>query len=221
MFIWPFTHVGSWPRTAVLRSGAKFFIRGFRSSDFAIFNEVAIDDVYDIASFVEPKRVIDLGANIGLFSIIVAKKFPNATIISVEPERENFGILKKNILESKATNVVLVNKAIAGKAGTAVLHISGNNKGAHSLFNSQSGANEETQTVSTAILNEFLPADIIKSDAEGAEYEIFENEIPDCERIVMEIHAGDKERLLERFKSKYNISVYDLPYGPIHIFKHK
>lgn len=225
-FCWPFTHIGKWPRTAVLRSGARIFLRGFRSSDFAIFNELAIDDVYNINSFSNlpyPKRIIDLGANIGVFSIIVAKKFPNATIIALEPERENFEILKKNVEESGATNVVLVNKAVAGKVGTAVLHISGNNAGAHNLFHNLSDADgkEETQTVPTVTLNEFLPADIIKVDAEGAEYEIFEKEIPDCGLIVMEMHTGDKARLLERFGSKYHISVYELPYGQIHILKHK
>ncbi len=220
-FCWPLTHIGSWPRTAVLRSGARIAIRGFRSGDFAIFNELVIDDVYRIASFQEPKRVIDLGANIGVFSILVAKKFPNATVFALEPEQKNFEILKRNVEASNAKNIVLVNKAVAAQSGTALLNISGHNSGAHSLFRNVSDGKGETQTVSTVTLNEFLPADIIKVDAEGAEYEIFEKEIPDCKLIVMEMHNGDRARLLERFGSKYDISVYDLSYGQIHILKHK
>jgi len=78
-----------------------------------------------------------------------------------------------------------------------------------------------TQTVEVVTLDQFLPADIMKVDAEGAEYEIFEKEVPDCKVIVMEIHDGDKAGLLKRLGTKYNITEYKLPYGPIHIFRHK
>ena len=42
------------------------------------------------------KYVIDAGANIGLFSVLYNKKFPNALIAAIEPEKENFDMLAKN-----------------------------------------------------------------------------------------------------------------------------
>lgn len=220
-FCWPLSNIGRWPRTVILRSGGRIVIRGFRSGDFAIFNELAIDDVYQIESFKDPKRVIDLGANIGIFSIIVAKKFPNATVIALEPERENFKILEQNVSESNAANIVLVNKAVAANAGTAVLHISNDNTGAHNLFHNLPEGEGETQTVPTAPLREFLPADIIKVDAEGAEYEIFKDEIPDCKLIVMETHNGDDAGLFARLDSKYQKFSHTTSYGTIHVFKRR
>ena len=40
---------------------------------------------------------IDAGANIGLTSIYFANKFPNAKIVALEPEIDNYIILQKNI----------------------------------------------------------------------------------------------------------------------------
>ena len=116
---------------------------------------------------------------------------------------------------------MLVNKAIAARAGTATLHTSQENTGAHNLYQKLNEKEGETQTVATVPLSEFLPADIIKVDAEGAEYEIFEEQIPDCDYMVMELHYGDNARLLKRLESKYVVTVYDLPYGLIHILKRK
>ena len=43
------------------------------------------------------RYIIDAGANIGLFSILYKNKFKNAEIIAIEPEKNNFKMLKKNI----------------------------------------------------------------------------------------------------------------------------
>lgn len=43
-----------------------------------------------------PSAIIDAGANIGIFSIIYTKIFPDAKIIAFEPEETNFQMLVKN-----------------------------------------------------------------------------------------------------------------------------
>jgi len=49
----------------------------------------------------------DIGANIGAYSIIVAKKIGiKGTVVAIEPEKNNFIKLKKNIYINKLTNVL-------------------------------------------------------------------------------------------------------------------
>jgi len=211
-FIKPFTQMGTWPRTAHLRSGAKFIVESPNSSSFAIFNEIVIDDTYSIEKFSSPKKILDIGANIGTFAITAAKRFPDAHIIAFEPEEKNFEQLKQNIELSDAKNVTAVKKAITSKRGVATLHLDPKNPGAHNLYEGGDG-----QSVETVPLTDFLPADVLKIDAEGAEYEIFANEIPDCKRIVMEAHEGNNDELLAKFAPRYHISSHD----KIHILTHK
>ena len=52
-----------------------------------------------IDSFVNSKKIIfwDIGANIGLYSIYAALKYPNIEIISFEPSTSNLRVLSRNI----------------------------------------------------------------------------------------------------------------------------
>lgn len=71
-----------------------FFIRA-DSSDEYVFQQVYQDREYDI-DFPSPKTIVDAGANIGLASILFASRYPNASIIAVEPDADNFAVLSRN-----------------------------------------------------------------------------------------------------------------------------
>jgi tRNA G37 N-methylase Trm5 len=59
--------------------------------------------------------VVDAGANIGIFTLLAAKKA--RTVIAIEPDPENFEYLKENVRLNKAGNVVLINKALQNYVG--------------------------------------------------------------------------------------------------------
>lgn len=44
----------------------------------------------------KPRFVLDAGANVGLAARLFAALWPNATIVSLEPDRSNFAVLKLN-----------------------------------------------------------------------------------------------------------------------------
>jgi FkbM family methyltransferase len=82
-------------------------------SDHAIFWQCLVTRQYDLSSFPQSRRlleqykrilnqgrrpiIIDAGGNIGLAAFWFACSFPEACIISVEPEDANFSLLKRNV----------------------------------------------------------------------------------------------------------------------------
>lgn len=54
-------------------------------------------DMYGL-QFIEndTPSILDIGSHIGIFPRVIKEKFPNATIYSIEPDRENFYFLQKN-----------------------------------------------------------------------------------------------------------------------------
>lgn len=65
--------------------------------------------------FSDNSTIIDVGSNIGTFSIPVALNFPKAKIISIEPQRNVYFHFCSNILINKLQNIYPLNIAI-GKA---------------------------------------------------------------------------------------------------------
>lgn len=60
-------------------------------------------------------NVIDVGANVGQFSLAVHQLSPTSKIIAIEPIPQIFQVMKKNI--SQISNIILLNTAIGDSAG--------------------------------------------------------------------------------------------------------
>jgi len=71
-----------------------------RYRDWVALEEIALEQEYGfVTSLLYEKkhpRVVDLGANIGLFSLFVLDRFPSAVVHSVEASRETYEILRRN-----------------------------------------------------------------------------------------------------------------------------
>jgi len=68
------------------------------TTDYDVFYQLFAKAEYDlpIPLNFDPQLIIDAGANIGLAAVYFKNKYPNATVISIEPDSENFEMLKKN-----------------------------------------------------------------------------------------------------------------------------
>ena len=121
---------------------------------------------------------IDLGANIGYFTMLMANLVgTSGKIFSFEPEPQNFEILQKNIKQNHLKNVVANQSAIGDINGKIKLYLSNTNAGWHKVFPKQfidyevSDKNIDVKICS--LDKEFIDKkiDFIKMDIEGYEHE--------------------------------------------------
>jgi FkbM family methyltransferase len=182
--------------------GQRFALRP-SYADFYIFNEVIIEDGYKLSSLPRPLgTVVDLGTNIGLFSLKVAPAAER--VIGVEPVRENFQLAQR-LLDSAglAHKVTLRKAAMAGKSGvSARIYASNQNDGGHSVFRkhaSQWGGVRYEDVPAISLSDLFAQEGIrhcslLKVDVEGAEFDIIANTplelLASIDRILMEVHLN-------------------------------
>lgn len=120
--------------------------------------------------------IVDIGANIGWYSLIFERMAPEGVnIFSFEPDPLNFKLLDHNLRLNNATKVTAIQKALSDKDGEQTLYQHNNkNLGRHSLLPLQEGKSVKVETVS---LDHFWSAHglgsrvprFIKIDIEGYE----------------------------------------------------
>lgn len=124
--------------------------------------------------------VIDVGAHIGTFSLLLFDKAPNGTIYALEPAEDTFEILEKNVVENKLTGKVVSCKIALYNTDSKVklFHDEHSGNWGHSIVSELSQAFEEVETVA---LDSFFSkykiqhCDLIKFNCEGAEFKIIES----------------------------------------------
>ena len=120
--------------------------------------------------------VLDLGANIGYYTLIIAKIVgENGHVFAFEPEPSNFDLLKKNVTVNNYRNVSLEKIVISNKNGNVRLYLSKANTGEHRIYLSNPGKNNfinvEMKTLDEYFKNNSIIDKIsfIKMDVEGSE----------------------------------------------------
>lgn len=125
-------------------------------------------------------RFIDIGANIGAYSLFVAAKAgAGARILAVEPQPDVFSRLTYNIAQNPFGTVKAVACALADKPGELTLFIDPANRGESSVRILSSSTGSTVKVPATTLLalaeNEgYDRLDAIKLDVEGAEDLILE-----------------------------------------------
>ncbi len=83
-----------------------------------------------IDRFLPKSTFIDIGANIGIYSLYAASIHPKMNIFAIEPLKENFQSLKENISLNKFNQITPLNCAISDIEGNATLHVLSDESGA-------------------------------------------------------------------------------------------
>ena len=68
-------------------------------------------------------NVFDVGANVGVWTVLMSKFNPSARIHSFEPNSATFKLLEVNVKENSCGNVALINAAASDQEGTALFQV--------------------------------------------------------------------------------------------------
>lgn len=158
------------------------------TTDIPIFYQVFFNQSYENFYGDHINTIIDAGANIGLASVFYANKFPNAKIIALEPQSDNFNLLCENT--NKYENVTPIKMALWGDRTSISVFDQGYGE---SGFMISAGDDDNATTIDDIMkLFSMDRIDILKIDIEGSEKEVFEgtyqNWLPHVKCLIIELH---------------------------------
>lgn len=183
-----------------LYSRPVFFYVRRKSTDIVIFKEILYQQEYRYLTVLTRKLkldvryIIDAGANIGTATVYMKSVFPEARIVSVEPEADNFAMLEKNIGVNGIKDVVPFKGGLWNKETWLEVKSGFRDKERElSFYVTEVGESEVTDNSILGITVEGIMAkwsfpriDILKIDIEGAERYLFAN-LEDCRRILADV----------------------------------
>jgi FkbM family methyltransferase len=171
-----FSKIGNGIRSDfVIMDGQKLFLDKEDSLMLSIKNnEHELTEIEFLKQIIKNgDTVLDLGANIGVYTLIFAKLVgKSGHVFAFEPDPTNFEILSKNVKENKHENVTLVQKAVSEKNDKIKLFVSKRNHASHRIFDSEEKRNSievDVITLDTYFKKNKNPINFIKIDVEGVE----------------------------------------------------
>lgn len=184
-----------------------------------IYNEIMVHQEYfqKGLSVLGARCVIDIGANVGIFTMAVKLKAPKATVYAFEPIPDTFQVLEENVRLLECSDVHLYNVAIGAQdyaetRFTFFPHMPGNSTAIPVLKDEQKPMRDQifgkelsdflnqsetrvvqVRTLSSIIREEGITSvDFLKVDVEGAEISVLEGieemHWPIFKQVAVETH---------------------------------
>jgi FkbM family methyltransferase len=203
-------------RRRILTLNAKGFRNPFycRSggSDLQVFAQVLANREYRCLDRLDVSGlIIDCGANIGLSSIYLLTRFPNAHLIALEPDPDNFKMLALNTA-SFGDRVTLLQAAVWNRNTGLVFSNSqfrDGNEWTRSCRESEASEMRQIEAldISTILaMSSFQRVGLLKVDIERGELALFDesakNWIDLVDTIAIELHGPDCEDAFHAIVSK-------------------
>jgi FkbM family methyltransferase len=208
-----------------MRGGVRLHTRR-NGSDIHMIDEIWCFRKYDYFGYrVHPGDVVvDIGGNIGVFTVYAAAECRASRVLVFEPFPENFAMLTRNVEENKLKRVTCVNEAVGRDRGRQLFRLHPTDPGSSSLASlatkGESGTVIEVQCCTFLDVFERFgldQIDYLKMDCEGAEYDILDESanswLKRVRRISMEYHEHpshgpeDIETLLR--KNSFEVRRFD------------
>jgi FkbM family methyltransferase len=210
------------------KQGYKFFCR-INRDDF-LFMTNHENEIMEYFTPNEGDTVIDVGAHIGLYTLIAAKRVGSSgKVIAIEPDPDNFKILRKNILLNQLSNVEALECAVYSTREKLKLFLPEVEQG-RTIFNTvmqdRAGRSNNFLEVEANTLDNILNennvqrVDYLKIDVEGAELEVLKGAVDTLSSnkdltLLVEVHGDANYMPILEILKQYNFQiVYEMKYYP-------
>jgi FkbM family methyltransferase len=174
----PLLPPGPAPFIASLPGGGVVELNGRETLGFSTilnggFETAEIERAIDLATAGE--AAFDVGANVGVYTVAIARAADNGVVVAVEPDTVTIGRLTANLARNSLDNVLVVEAVANESDGTAELHIA-DDAAYSSIGKIEAGHHTVGSRLVTSVRLDTLWADlgrpavsIVKIDVEGAE----------------------------------------------------
>jgi FkbM family methyltransferase len=161
------------------------------------FWEIWHEGCYDAISVDHPRCVVDVGANIGVFSLYQSMVKRAEKVIAFEPSPEIFPRLVKNMEINGIKNVRVINAAVGDES--AMLSFAESRISANSRV-SETGSLKVPCVRLDDELRDVPGIDVLKIDTEGYETHVLRGAcetLKKTDRIVLELHYPNEQKEIE------------------------
>jgi FkbM family methyltransferase len=159
----------------------KIYLDEMDALKLSFFGEYDINETKLIEDSLRPGDVVlDIGANIGYYSLTAAKIVGDSgKVYAFEPDPLNFALLQKNIECNNYKNIIAVQKAVSNSSEDITLFLSKENRADHRCY--ATDETRESVSIKATSIDEFfkekiddIKVDFIKIDIQGYETQAFE-----------------------------------------------
>ena len=157
------------------------------------YREVVVEDCYKVFSLprgFRPTTIVDIGANIGVFSVLCSVLFPSSQVHAYEPNPAAFSWLEKNTVGLR----VSAHRCAVAETNGRLLFDSSRD----STLGQLTPAGElSVEVIGADCVAEGKAIDLLKIDCEGGEWAIFKSPclLERTTRLCMEYHLDTSHTL--------------------------
>jgi FkbM family methyltransferase len=165
-----------------------------------LYNEIILEDSYQLREMFKRctrniDTIVDIGSNIGYFSLLSSILYPHAEKILVEPNPENVKVLKQNFKDF--SNINIIPKALGDGCNVKM-------KFDERWSGSDSVVRDENGDIETVGIVDIIPKNagnyILKVDCEGGEKHLLNSDpkiFNNCIYFASEFHENKNNSIVE------------------------
>jgi FkbM family methyltransferase len=145
------------------------------ASDALVLEQIFVQQDYSCPFYTRsPKVIVDAGANVGYSSVYFAKRYPEARVLAIEPDSDNFELLRSNI--ATYPNIEAVQAALWPRSTNVGIS---NPHDDHWAFQVHERSEQPGKSVPVLTMLDVLEwaggcIGLLKLDIEGAEKDLFQ-----------------------------------------------